>query len=324
MERRQTLENLLQQSKRMVIDGAMSTALEQLGVTVKGGGLWTAEALIDRPDLVKEVHLRYFRAGADCGISCSYQAAPKLLIENGFTRQQAKAIIRKSVELLTEARDEFWDEFTKENPGTSRAYPLALASCGPYGAYLCDGSEYRGRYKASEGQIRSFHETQTEALLGAGADLMLYETVPSLPEAVIEAEIAEKLGVDYWISFTTEDGVHTCEGQGFDEAARIFSDREKFPRLKMIGANCSTPNCMKPVIEALKETGLPVAVYPNSGLVYDPVTQIWTGGDLLDDYRQQAIGWYQDGAAAVGGCCSTTPEQIVEVAKARDAFVSEQ
>ena len=66
-----SIENILAQNKIMIIDGSMSTALEKLGANLNSK-LWTAKCLEEAPELVKQVHLDYFRAGADCGITCSY------------------------------------------------------------------------------------------------------------------------------------------------------------------------------------------------------------------------------------------------------------
>ena len=66
----------------LVIDGSMATALEGLGCDLNNS-LWTAKALERQPELVKQVHLDYFRAGADCGITCSYQATIPGLKKNG-------------------------------------------------------------------------------------------------------------------------------------------------------------------------------------------------------------------------------------------------
>ena len=53
----------------IVIDGSMSTALEALGCDLNDS-LWSAKALAESPEKVKQVHLDYFRSGADCGICC--------------------------------------------------------------------------------------------------------------------------------------------------------------------------------------------------------------------------------------------------------------
>ncbi len=55
-------------------------------------------------------------------------------------------------------------------------------SVGPYGAYLADGSEYRGDYVRSAEEFTAFHRPRVEALLDAGADLLACETLPSFTE----------------------------------------------------------------------------------------------------------------------------------------------
>lgn len=340
----------------LVIDGSMSTALEKLGFPIKNGGLWTAEALIRSPELVKKVHLDYFRAGADMGISCSYQASMKGLREHGFTSRQAEALIRRSMDLLKEARTEFWQAYKEtdaetsqesgimkhrdqpeaDNPvdpsgaGTSgeksfsRPYPLALGSCGPYGAYLGDGSEYRGNYGISDKQLLAFHRERAEILLDSGSDLLLFETVPSLHEAEIEADLAESLHADYWISFSCRDGHHTSEGQTIAECMKLFSDRGRFPGLKMIGVNCTLPEYISSLITEFLPSGLPVAVYPNSGMVYDLRRKIWKGNGSPGKFHDYALEWYKLGASAVGGCCTTGPDHIRAVKSARDQLIRER
>lgn len=93
---RQTLQNILDRNRILVIDGSMGTALENLGADLNNS-LWTARVLADRPELVKQVHLDYFRAGADAGITCSYQASIPGLAANGFTEQEAENLITRSV-----------------------------------------------------------------------------------------------------------------------------------------------------------------------------------------------------------------------------------
>jgi homocysteine S-methyltransferase len=123
---RQTLKNILEQNQILVIDGSMGTALENLGADLNNS-LWTARVLADRPELVKQVHLEYFRAGADAGITCSYQASIPGLMANGFSRQAAEDLITRSVTLFQEARQEWWDQ---EGKAAGRAWPLCLAGVG--------------------------------------------------------------------------------------------------------------------------------------------------------------------------------------------------
>jgi homocysteine S-methyltransferase len=298
----------------MVIDGSMSTGLELLGCTMKDS-LWTAKILAEDPDKVKEVHLSYFRAGADCGITCSYQATMPGLMAHGYSQKEAEEIIVRSVQVFLEARDEWWE---KEGKAANRVYPICLAGCGPFGAYLADGSEYRGHYGVYKESLREFHQHRAELLWQAGADMLLFETEPSLPEALVEADVAEELGADYWISFSCQNGILTNEGNSLTECAKILS--HDHPHLRMLGVNCTPPQFMTEAITALRKgTDLPIGVYPNSGEIYDAVTKTWHG-EVAD---QQSFGelaklWYQAGASAVGGCCRTAASHIKQVYEVKE------
>ena len=83
----------------------------------------------------------------------------------------------------------------------------------------------------------------------AGADVLLFETQPSLGEAKIEAAIAERLGADYWISFSCKDGLHINEGDLIRDCAAAF--RSGYPRLRALGVNCTKPEYLESLIKEL-------------------------------------------------------------------------
>ena len=111
------IKELLEKNGQMIIDGSMSTALEQMGANLNCN-LWTARALVDTPELVKKVHTDYFKAGADCGITCSYQATIPGLMENGFTHDEAAEIvaIATKIMLLGRAKSCRWQVFVRRRP----------------------------------------------------------------------------------------------------------------------------------------------------------------------------------------------------------------
>src|SRR5574339_1125477 len=112
--------------------------------------------------MIKQVHFDYFTAGADCAITASYQATIEGFARRGLNREEALALIQKSVMLAREARDEFWADASNRN---GRARPFVAASVGPYGAYLADGSEYRGNYGLTESELMDFHRPRMKALI---------------------------------------------------------------------------------------------------------------------------------------------------------------
>lgn len=312
---RTSLQETLQKTGVMVIDGSMSTALEQLGCDLNDS-LWTAKALDQRPELVRQVHENYFIAGADCGITCSYQATIPGLMAKGHTLAEAENLITRSVELFLEARELWWQ---RSGRAEGRAWPLCLGAVGPYGAYLADGSEYRGNYGVSEDVLRDFHRRRMELLWQAGADLLLIETQPSLSEAKVELSIAEELGAEAWVSFSCRDGSRIQEGDRIRDCAAELE--QTYPRLRMVGVNCTPPQFVEHLIGEIKAgCHLPVAVYPNSGETYDPGTKTWHGsrdGLAFGDYARR---WMRAGANAVGGCCRTVDSHVREVVRARELF----
>ena len=311
------LQEALAQCGRLVIDGSMSTALEHLGCRFKDK-LWTARALAERPEAVKEVHLQYLRAGADCHITCSYQATIPGLLENGFSQAEAEEIIRRSVRVFHEARDEWWTREGGKESG--RVYPIGLAGIGPYGAYLSDGSEYVGRYGADDKTLRDFHKSRVRLLLEEKPDYLLFETMPSFREVLIATELAEESGAEYWGSFSCLDGKHICEGDDIRQCAETLSKER--PRLKAIGVNCVKPQFVESLICELKAgCDLPVVVYPNSGETWEPVKKIWYGGAEKVSFGDWARRYYAAGASAVGGCCTTVDSHIRQVTEVRREFV---
>ena len=314
---RASLDQILEKETVMVIDGSMSTALEHLGADLKND-LWTAMTLVRQPELVRQVHIQYFRAGADCGITCSYQATITGLMKHGFTLAEAEAAISSSVQILLEARESWWKE---EGAASGRAWPLCLAGIGPYGAYLANGAEYRGNYGVDDQTLYNFHRRRMELLWNAGADLLLIETQPSLREALIEAAIAEELEADYWISFSCRDRAHICEGDSIRDCAARLS--EGHPHLRMLGVNCTRPEYVTELIRELRlGTRLPIGVYPNGGDLYDPVAKAWKRCDGGRDFGAWALDYMKAGASAVGGCCTTVDEHIRRVVKARETYLA--
>ncbi|STL60758.1 homocysteine S-methyltransferase [Escherichia coli] len=156
MSQNNPLRALLDKQDILLLDGAMATELEARGCNL-ADSLWSAKVLVENPELIREVHLDYYRAGAQCAITASYQATPAGFAARGLDEAQSKALIGKSVELARKARE----AYLAENPQAGTL--LVAGSVGPYGAYLADGSEYRGDYHCSVEAFQAFHRPRVEA-----------------------------------------------------------------------------------------------------------------------------------------------------------------
>jgi homocysteine S-methyltransferase len=303
------INTILKQYPAVVIDGALATELERRGCDLKDE-LWSAKILLEQPEMIKQVHLDYFKAGADCVITASYQATIEGFAKRGLNERESVALIQKSVELAKQARDEFWSD---EPNRRDRPKPCVAASVGPYGAFLADGSEYRGNYGLTKKELMDFHRPRMKALIEAGADILACETIPCLSEAQAVAELLREFpDTPAWICFTGRDDKHISEGQVF---ADCVEQLQGHPQIAAIGINCTSPKYIPSLIrEARKRTEKPIVVYPNSGEKYDATRNGWDGAPVLDSFGEQAREWFHAGARLIGGCCRTTPEDIRVIA----------
>ena len=293
----------------LVIDGALATELERRGYDLHDS-LWSAKILLEQPEAIQQIHYDYFKAGADCAITASYQATIAGFAQRGLNEQAAIALMQRSVKLALAARDEFWND---EANRAGRIKPFIAASIGPYGAFLADGSEYRGNYGLTEQELIDFHRPRMRALIEAGADMLACETIPCLIEAQAIAKLLTEFpNISAWISFSARDEAHISEGQLFVDCVQALASH---PQIVALGINCTSPKYIPALIRAGKDkTDKPILVYPNLGESYDAAKNDWDGHAVVDSFGEEARLWYAAGARLIGGCCRTSPEDIQVIA----------
>ena len=292
--------NQLDLANVRILDGGMATELEKLGCDLSGP-LWSAHVLREQPEKIEAVHDSYLDAGADCILTASYQVSAEAYAEIGLTPEDAAASLRESVRLAEKAR--------ARHPGRRI---LIAASLGPYGAALHNGAEYHGNYDLSFDQLASFHARRLAVLAETNADLMAFETVPSLEEAqAIVAALEQYPEIAAWVSFICRDASHTAHGEAISDCGSFL---DSVPQVAAIGINCTTPAFVTPLIQALKaSTAKPIVVYPNSGEGWDAQTRSWTGQADSGGFAVSAREWHRAGAQIIGGCCRTGPEHIAGI-----------
>jgi homocysteine S-methyltransferase len=282
----------------VVLVGGLATQLEAQGHDLSSS-LWSARLLLDDPAAIVEAHRRYFEAGARVAITSSYQASFDGFDAIGIDRAQTESLLRRSVRLAQHARDEVADETPR----------WVAASIGPYGAAMADGSEYRGTYGLTVGELRRWHAPRLAVLADAGADVLALETVPCLAE--VEALLAEidGSGTACWLSVTC-DGDRTRAGEPASEAFTMARD---VAEVIAVGVNCTAPAVVAALVtSAAHVSGKPVVVYPNSGEGWDATQRAWTGSATFAE--GQVEDWVTRGALMVGGCCRVGPGEIGSIA----------
>lgn len=292
---------------RLVLDGALATELERRGADLRDA-LWSARLLIEQPELIRAVHLDYFRAGADVATTASYQASFEGFARRGIGAEDAADLMRRSVQLAVDARTQ---ALAERPPGAARPRPLVAASIGPFGAMLADGSEYRGNYGLDVHALMDFHRPRLEVLAAAGADLLACETLPCLAEALALARLMDETpGCRGWISFSCRDGEHNSQGERLADCVAAI---EAYESVVAVGINCTAPQHVASLlVQARTRTSKPLLAYPNAGEVWDAQARAWRPGPACAHrpFDEQAMDWAQAGARLIGGCCRTTPADI--------------
>lgn len=293
-----------------VLDGGMATELESRGASIDGP-LWSAHVLEEAPEKIAAVHRAYIEAGAECIETASYQVSRMGYAEFGLEAERADAALLRAVELARGAVEEFpWRRV------------LVAASLGPYGAALHNGAEYTGVYGCSFAELVAFHRDRIAVLAAAegaqAADLLAFETLPSLEEARAIGEALEEWPeLPVWFSFTCRANGCVAHGELLQHCAAIVSS---FPQTVAVGVNCTRPELIGELIAELRAASeKPVIVYPNSGEGWDAQGRCWTGTSDPVEFGSMAKGWFEGGAQMVGGCCRTRPTHIRAVVGALGA-----
>ncbi len=308
-----------------VLDGGLATELEFLGADISGP-LWSAHVLERQPGLVAAVHEAYLAAGAECIATASYQVSRRGFAELGLPAEHADAALLHAVELAVGARDAHLGSGAASLSSASLR-PLVAASLGPFGAALHNGAEYHGNYGCSWDELVEFHRERIAVLAvssgAARADLIAFETVPSLSEArAILAALSEWPEMRAWISFTTgpiasiraSEVGRVAHGELLGDCAEVLAAH---PQIVGIGLNCLAPRLVLSLIRELRAAcELPILVYPNSGENWDASARRWTGSTDPQAFHTLALEWFEAGAQMVGGCCRTRPEHIRQIAAA--------
>jgi homocysteine S-methyltransferase len=280
-------------TKYTLLDGGLATALEDLGNTFTSE-LWTGELLKSAPDQIREAHAAFVRAGAEIIITSTYQVSFPGCIAKGWTHEEVVDALKNSIQLARDAKA-----------------PKVAASIGPYGAYLADGSEYRGNYDATESELREFHRERLEILIARKPDFLAIETIPEIREARVLLKLLKDLNntIPVWIAFSCRDDLRLSSGEYFKDAARVSKELGA----EYIGINCTSPELVTSLLESAKEYGLFV-VYPNAGRTWNEKLKRLEGATvkLSDKHIQE---WAGCGATIIGGCCGIGPKEIAQVSQ---------
>jgi homocysteine S-methyltransferase len=299
------IDRFLDFQQCFILDGALASEMERRGANLNDS-LWSSKMLFESPELVRQVSYDYYLAGADVSVSSTYQATFEGFLKKGIQEEQAIQIFQRSIELVKEARDDFWSRSENQK---NRLKPLVAASIGPYGAFLANGAEYTGDYDISVAELKNFHRKRMKVLIDCEPDLLAFETIPNLNEIIAIKELLREFPqVPAWLSLSTNGKTKLADGNPFEQAIGLVNDTSQ---IIAVGVNCLPPENVLPLLEIAKsKTDKPLLAYPNSGEKWDANNHCWVPDSEKGDFEKLAEEWYRVGARLIGGCCRTSMMDI--------------
>jgi methionine synthase / methylenetetrahydrofolate reductase(NADPH) len=273
------------QSRVIVADGAMGTMLYDRGIFINR---CFDEINLSSPDMVRQIHQEYVKAGAEILETNTFGATRPRLGAFGLA-PKLREINHAGVRLARDA---------------ANSKVFVAGAVGPLGVRI----EPLG--PTSFAEAREEFREQIEALLEAGVDLLILETfgnLDELREAVIAAREAGGEEIPVIAQVTIDDFGHLPGGTDTETFTR---EMDSWP-VDAIGLNCSVgPKATLETIERmLPFTSKPLSAMPNAG-----VPQRVEGRNIYlcspEYMAQYARRLLWAGVKVIGGCCGTTPEHI--------------
>jgi 5-methyltetrahydrofolate--homocysteine methyltransferase len=307
----------------LVLDGAMGTMIQALKLDEEGFrgarfDAWNREVRgnndllnLSRPDAVRDIHLAYFRAGADIVSTNTFSSTTIAQADYGMERiayelNQAGAKLAREAAAVAEKED-----------GRRRFVAAALGPTNRTASISPDVAN-PGFRAITFDELRAAYSEQARGLIDGGADLLLIETIFDTlnAKAAIYAisELCDEFGRDIPIMISgtiTDRSGRLLSGQ----TPEAFWNSVRHANPVTIGLNCAlgAKEMRAHVAEIGHVADTFVCAYPNAGLpnefgYYDESPEFMA--ELLGEFAEAGL------VNVVGGCCGTTPEHIAAIAKA--------
>ena len=293
-----------------ILDGGLGRELAKRGAPFRQPE-WSALAMIEAPEIVRDVHRDFIQSGAAVITTNSYALVPYHIGEERFA-QEAQSLAVSAGEMARAA---------VELEGTATKVAGSIPPL-------------FGSYRADLFDAEHVEEIATPLINGLAphVDFWLAETQSLIAEAVAIRELLNTIDADnkpLWVSFTLEDSEYLDvprlrSGETVQQAVSVLADLS----IDAILFNCCQPEVIEHALDVAKSTlqekgatHIQLGAYANA---FPPQTKDATANDGLDEVRDDltppaylvwAQKWQKQGASLIGGCCGIGPEHIQELSQ---------
>jgi len=287
------LDELMASSPLVWMDCATGTELERRGLPAPLP-LWTADAALRAPEMLRQVHEDAIAAGAQIVTANTFRTHPYTLRKTGRD-SEAATLTQAGVQAARDA-------CRRAQRGLVAGSIAPLEDC------------YHPERVPPLDVIRREHRLHVRNLVDASVDLLLVETMNTAREAHAAAAAALEADLPVWVSMIPAPGGNGDLLSGEDLEVAFAPLRRLEAGGRRIGAflvNCAPPATLLAALARLATAGddRPIGAYPNAGR--PNAAMRW----IADGTTPQAFAaWARDavaqGARILGGCCGSSPEHL--------------
>ena len=307
----------------LVLDGAMGTMIQRYKLTeddfqdeslkghhipLKGNNDLLS---FTRPDVIKEIHAAYFKAGADIVETNTFSGTTIAQADYELGADVVHEINFESAKIAREVAD----EFTKKEPNKPR---FVAGAMGPTNrtASLSPDVNHPGYRAITFDQLKEAYKEQAISLIDGGVDMLLVETIFDTLNAKAALfgvqEVLNERGIDVPIMVSgtiTDASGRTLSGQTTEAFLISISHMD----LLSVGLNCALgAKDLKPYLETLSnKANFAVSAHPNAGLPNEFGEYDQTPEDMAGQIDVFLNNNYLN---IIGGCCGTSPSHIKAIA----------
>jgi S-methylmethionine-dependent homocysteine/selenocysteine methylase len=285
----------------IILDGGTGTDIQRRGVSMDSS-TWCAEANMTHPEIVREVHLDYIKAGADIIIANTF--ATSALLFNALGRDDELLEIDRAAVAIARA--------------AAAGRPVAVACSMSTMRPNVPGTDRTNKAREwPEKEARRLFKRKADNLAACRVDLIMMEMMRDADYSLWATEAAIATGLPVWVGISVERGKNGelvgfgREDQKLDQIARVLASTNP----ALISIMHSSPNDTDDALDIVRKYWRgPLGAYPESGYFKMPE---WTFVDIIppEELVSRARDWRQKGVTAFGGCCGLGPEHIHALAE---------
>ena len=296
--------------KTLILDAALGTQLAVNGEELPDWkkSLWSAHALIYKPEAILKIHLDNIEAGADVITTSNYYATPIILAKDS-TKHNYKELVKRALDLVQEA------------------IKISGKNCQIAGSFPPINVSFRPDLTGTKTELEDFYGSLGE-IYKDNVDIIMCESMSSIFEGRNASRVAKEFSERVWLSWTNRG--HQPEQLPSTEDLSNAVDFSIEADVECTLINCSHADMASNSIKELKRASR-FGIFANSSTFkevdlsvatkdVDAIHHLNSEEISAKEYAMIALSWAKEGAFVVGGCCGTTVEHTREIKLLMDSL----